>query len=89
MLVLALSTAVLVAHTAMSGHDMGDVMVICLAVAETAAGVAVAAVAGGIVTRWRAVHDSRLPAVAEPRPPAAPVPIAARAGPAASQVFLL
>ena len=68
---------------------MGDAMVICLAVSETAAGVAVAAVVGGIVKRWSALYDSWPASVAEPRPPAAPVPIAARAGPAATQVFLL
>lgn len=89
LLVLALSTAVLVAHSAMSGHDMGDAMVMCLAIADTAAGIAVAVAAKGRGI-WRRVAYSLIAAgVAEPRPPAAPVPIAARAGPALGQVFLL
>ena len=88
LVVLALSTALLVAHSAVTGHDMGDTMVMCLAVADTAAGVAVAAAAAGHALRWR-VPFRLMSGVAEPRPPAAPVPIAARAGPALGQVFLL
>ena len=89
LLVLALATALLVAHSAMSGHDMGDAVVMCLAVADTAAGVAAAAAATGHGQRWRVAHRLVAARLAEPRPPAAPVPIAARAGPALGQVFLL
>lgn len=89
LLMLALSTAVVVAHSAMTGHDMGDALVMCVAAAATTAGVGMVAAAGCYAKRWRAPHSVTPPTVADVSPPPAPVPIAARAGPAAWQVFLL
>ena len=89
LLVLALSTAVLVAHSAMSGHDMGDALVMCLAIADTSAAIVVAMASEDFPKRWFVPRGPMRSAVAEPRRPDAPVPIAARAGPVTTQVFLL
>ena len=68
---------------------MGDAAAMCLAVAETAAGFAVAALAASKGHRL-AYAGHLVPRVtAEPTAPRSPVPIAARAGPAVTQVFLL
>ena len=88
MLIVFLSSAVVVAHSAMAGHDMGDAAVICLAVAETAAGIVAAAAARGrrqtfqgfLTPAWRAVAPGLAPPTST---------IRARAGPAATQVFRL
>lgn len=89
LLVLALSTAVLVTHSAMSGHDMGDAVVMCLAVADTSAAVVVAMAREAFPTCWLIPRGLMPSDVAEPRRPDAPVPIAALSGPVATQVFLL
>jgi hypothetical protein len=86
--VLALAGAVVTAHSLM-GHDhMSDVVVACLAVAETA----VIAIGTTLALGARAWRPARL----LPEPPTArlalvvfPVPARARAGPPSLQVFRL
>ena len=88
MLIVFLSSAVVVAHSAMAGHDMGEAVVICLAVAETAAGLAAAAATRGrpqtfgafLAPAWGLVGHEPAPSTGA---------IRARAGPASTQVFRL
>ena len=88
MLVVFLSSAVVVAHSAMAGHDMGDAAAICLAVAGTAAGLAAAAATRGrpqtfgafLAPVWRLYGHEPTPSTSA---------IRARAGPASTQVFRL
>ena len=83
-----LSSAVVVAHSAMAGHDMGDAAVVCLAVAETAAAVAAAAAASRAPRGFAAVFPLGSELTADRRPlPASPV--WARAGPRHTQVLRL
>ena len=89
LLIVFLATAVVVAHSAIVGHQMDDTAAMCLAVAETAAGLAVAALAAWKGHRLARPTDLVPRATAEPIAPRSPVPIAARAGPATTQVFLL
>lgn len=85
---VSLSSAVLVAHSAMAGHDMGDAAVICLAVADTAAAAVAAVTLASAAVRLRSggpPQRTELAADVPTRTIAAP----ARAGPADTQVFLL
>ena len=86
---MLLATAVVVAHSSIAGHHMGDTAAMCLAVGETAAGFAVAALAAWKGHRLARPTDLMTPLGAEPVAPRSPIPIAARAGPAGTQVFLL
>jgi hypothetical protein len=86
--ILGLAGAVVVAHSAMHHDYMGDAIVMCLAVVETAiAGVGVAVALGA---RTHApdlqMHDAPLRAFA---PVPAPTGTLARAGPSALQSFRL
>ena len=86
--VLGLAGAVLVAHTAMDHDHIGDAVVMCLAVVETAVMAVGAAVAAGLMRVRFAVPVSGLFA-----PSSAAVPlrdgVRARAGPVRLQVFRL
>lgn len=88
MLMVLLSSAVVMAHSAMTGHDMGDAAAICLAVVGTAAAIASAATTRG---RPQAFASFMTPAgcvvAGEPALPTGA--IRARAGPATTQVFRL
>ena len=88
MLVVFLSSALVVAHSAMAGHDMGDAAVVCLAVAETAAGIAATATARGRPQTFAAILG---PAWRIGECVFAPYTnaVCARAGPADTQVFRL
>jgi hypothetical protein len=86
--ILGLAGAVVVAHSAMHHDYMGDAIVMCLAVVETAivgVGVAVALGARVHASRWP-MHEAP-PRRLEPMP--APSGIRARAGPSALQIFRL
>ena len=86
--VLGLAAAVVTAHTVMAGEHMGDGIVMCLAVAETA--VAAAAAAIGLAGSRLAP----LPHTPSGEPPLRPhrrsaAGVRARAGPPLLQVFRL
>jgi hypothetical protein len=86
---LGLAGAVVVAHSAMGGDHMGDAMVMCLAVAETA----VLAVGTALVVGLAVARRPRWLILA-PAPSAfghtpAPRSVPARAGPPLLQVFRL
>ena len=86
--ILALAGAVLAAHGMMAGDHMGDGVMMCLAVAESA----VAAVGMAIVIAALAIRPLwRLSAPTRPAQPVLPLcpPGFARAGPPALQVFRL
>jgi drug/metabolite transporter (DMT)-like permease len=86
--ILGLAGVVVAAHSAMHHDSMGDAMVMCLAVAETAivgVGVAVALGARVQALRWE-MREAPLCAVA---PMPAPTGIRPRAGPSALQIFRL
>lgn len=85
---LGLAGAVVVAHSAMGHGDMGDAMVMCLAVVETA----VAAAGAALVLSARMRSPLWLvPVPLEPDPWLVPAPagVRARAGPPQLQVFRL
>ena len=89
--VVGLAGAVVVAHSAMGHghvHDVGGVVVMCLAVTETAAVAVGVAVALGA---WLRRPVRRLAQVPGPRPGfrRAPASVPARAGPPLLQVFRL
>jgi hypothetical protein len=86
--ILGLAGAVVIAHSAMHHDYLGDAIVMCLAVAETAivgVGVAVALGARIHALRWQ-LYDAPPRALA---PIPAPTGIRARAGPSALQIFRL
>jgi hypothetical protein len=86
--ILGLAGAVVVAHSAMDHDYMGDAIVMCLAVAETAiVGVGAALALGARIDalRWLALDPP--PAVRAFIP--APAGIRARAGPPVLQIFRL
>ena len=86
--VLALAGAVVTAHSLMSHDHMSDVVVACLAIAETA----VVGIGTALVLGARAWRPSRLlPELPPPRLAlvVSPVPARARAGPPLLQVFRL
>ena len=89
--VLGLTGAVVVAHGAM-GHDhmgdLGEAVVMCLAVTETAVVAAGAALALGARLRQSLWLVVQLPEP-EPRYTPAPASVPARAGPRVLQVFRL
>ena len=86
--ILALAGAVVVAHSAMHHDYMGDAIVMCLAVVETAIAGGGVAVALGARTHALSLqtNDAPLHAFA---PVPAPTGTLARAGPSALQIFRL
>jgi hypothetical protein len=86
--ILGLVGAVVIAHSAMNHDFMGDAIVMCLAVAETAiVGVGLAVAVGARIdgVRWR-THEPPLRSFA---PMPGPTGTLARAGPPALQIFRL
>lgn len=84
--VLALAGVVVVAHTVANHDHMGDAIAMCLAVVETAAVAAIAAIGLGLFAA-RPAWRRPLRAGVEVLVAAAASPAAARAGPAVLQVF--
>jgi hypothetical protein len=86
--VLALASAVVTAHSLMSHDHMSDVVVACLAVAETAVVALGTTLALGARAGWR---SRLLPPLPAPRLAlvVTAVPARARAGPPLLQVFRL
>lgn len=86
---LGLAGAVVTAHSVMGGDHMGDGVVMCLAVAETAVIAVAVSLVVGLIAAHRRHWVIALPALAEfayvPEPRSAP----ARAGPPQLQVFRL
>lgn len=86
--VFALAGAVLTAHGVLADGHMGDAVVMCVALAQSAIFAAGGALGTGTLLRARA---RLLPAPAVPAPAvlAAPLRVRARAGPRVLQVFRL
>jgi hypothetical protein len=85
--VFSLAGVVVVAHTVANHDHMGDAIVICIAVVETAAVAAVAAIALGLFAARPAWWVAPPLAGVNVRAGATLVPVAARAGPVVLQVF--
>lgn len=85
---LTLAGAVVTAHGVMAGDHMGDGVVMCLAIAETAVVAVGAAIAMSALAR-RPLWLIAAPALPELPYVPAPMSVPARAGPPSLQVFRL